>query len=42
MPPTDLPFVTGVLAELPEVAGEEQFELGLTALTTGLTFTHVN
>lgn len=42
MPPTDLPFVTGVLAELPEVAGEEQFELGLTALTAGLTFTHSN
>lgn len=36
LPPSDLPLVAGVLDELPEVAGEEQFELGLAALTAGL------
>jgi len=34
--PADLPLVAGVLDELPEVAGQEQFELGLAALTAGL------
>ncbi|WP_415856782.1 TetR/AcrR family transcriptional regulator [Sinomonas sp. G460-2] len=37
LPPDDLPLVTRVLDELPEVAGEEQFELGLAALAVGLT-----
>lgn len=37
LPPTDLPLLAGLLDELPEVAGQEQFELGLAALTTGLT-----
>lgn len=36
LPPSDLPLVAGVLDELPKVAGEEQFELGLAALTAGL------
>ncbi|MGO4586930.1 TetR/AcrR family transcriptional regulator [Arthrobacter sp. 2RAF6] len=36
LPPAEVPFVAGVLDELPEVAGEEQFELGLAALTAGL------
>jgi AcrR family transcriptional regulator len=36
LPPSELPLVAGVLDELPEVAGEEQFELGLAALTSGL------
>lgn len=35
--PAELPLVAGVLDELPEVAGQEQFELGLAALTAGLT-----
>ncbi|GAA1152089.1 TetR family transcriptional regulator ActII [Kribbella jejuensis] len=37
LPPGHLPLVAGILDELPEVAGESQFELGLTALATGLT-----
>jgi TetR/AcrR family tetracycline transcriptional repressor len=32
----DLPFTLGVANELSQVAGEEQFELGLTALAAGL------
>ncbi|BAS18301.1 hypothetical protein AHiyo8_pI66050 (plasmid) [Arthrobacter sp. Hiyo8] len=36
LPQSELPFVASVLDELPEVAGEEQFELGLAALTVGL------
>lgn len=34
--PADFPLVGGVLDELPKVAGEEQFELGLAALIAGL------
>ena len=34
--PHDFPVTGGVLQELPRVAGEEQFELGLTALARGL------
>lgn len=36
LPPDEFPFVGGVVDELPKVAGEEQFELGLAALITGL------
>jgi TetR/AcrR family tetracycline transcriptional repressor len=36
LPPADFPVVGGVLEELPRVAGEEQFELGLAALAAGL------
>jgi AcrR family transcriptional regulator len=36
LPPADFPIAAGVLDELGEVAGEEQFELGLTALDAGL------
>ena len=36
LPPADFPLVGDVLDELPKVAGEEQFELGLTALIAGL------
>ena len=34
--PADFPLVRDVLDELPRVAGEEQFELGLAALIAGL------
>ena len=34
--PADFPLVGGVLDELAEVAGEQQFELGLSALAAGL------
>lgn len=37
LPPDDLPLVAGVLDRLPQVAGEDQFELGLAALVAGLT-----
>jgi AcrR family transcriptional regulator len=36
LPPEDFPLTAGVLDELPRVAGEEQFELGLAALANGL------
>lgn len=36
LPPADFPLAGGVLDELGQVAGEEQFELGLTALAVGL------
>jgi AcrR family transcriptional regulator len=36
LPPADFPLAGGVLDELGRVAGEEQFELGLTALAAGL------
>jgi len=32
----DFPFIASVLHELPRVAGEQQFEIGLTALAEGL------
>lgn len=34
--PSDFPFVGSVLDELPKVAGNEQFELGLSALIAGI------
>jgi TetR/AcrR family tetracycline transcriptional repressor len=37
LPRNELPVLAGVIDELPEVAGERQFEFGLTALVTGLT-----
>jgi TetR/AcrR family transcriptional regulator, tetracycline repressor protein len=36
LPPDELPLVGGVLDELPLVASDEQFEIGLAALTKGL------
>ena len=36
LPPAEFPIAGGVLDELGQVAGEEQFELGLTALAAGL------
>ncbi|HVC76413.1 MAG TPA: TetR/AcrR family transcriptional regulator [Candidatus Micrarchaeaceae archaeon] len=36
LPPVDFPLAGGVLDELARVAGDEQFELGLTALAAGL------
>jgi len=36
LPPADFPLVTSVLDELGSVAGEDQFEFGLAALTDGL------
>jgi len=36
LPPTEFPMAGGVLDELGQVAGEEQFELGLLALAAGL------
>jgi TetR/AcrR family tetracycline transcriptional repressor len=36
LPPAEFPIAGGVLEELGQVAGEEQFELGLTALAAGL------
>lgn len=36
MGPERLPIVSTVIDELPKVAGEEQFEIGLAALTKGL------
>jgi TetR/AcrR family tetracycline transcriptional repressor len=36
LPRDALPVLTGVIDELPEVAGERQFEFGLTALVAGL------
>jgi AcrR family transcriptional regulator len=38
--PTEFPLAGGVLDELGQVAGEEQFELGLAALATGLAGQH--
>jgi TetR/AcrR family transcriptional regulator, tetracycline repressor protein len=40
LPPADFPLVGGVLNELGEVAGERQFELGLSALAAGLAAPH--
>jgi TetR/AcrR family tetracycline transcriptional repressor len=40
LPPHELPIVGGVLDELGHVAGEAQFELGLTALGAGLARQH--
>ena len=37
LPPENFPLTGQVLAELPRVAGEEQFEYGLVALAAGLT-----
>jgi AcrR family transcriptional regulator len=39
-PPAELPLVGAVLQELGEVAGERQFEIGLTALAAGLAAPH--
>ena len=36
LPPAEFPITGGVLDELGQVGGEEQFELGLTALAAGL------
>jgi len=36
LPPEDFPLCAQVIDELPRVAGEEQFEIGLSALTAGL------
>jgi AcrR family transcriptional regulator len=36
LPPANFPIAGGVLNELGQVAGEEQFEIGLTALAAGL------
>lgn len=36
LPPNEFPITGAVLGELGAVAGEEQFEFGLTALTDGL------
>ena len=36
LPPADFPLAGGVLDELGQVAGDEQFQLGLTALAAGL------
>ena len=36
MPPAEFPIAGGVIDELGRVAGEEQFEIGLTALAAGL------
>jgi AcrR family transcriptional regulator len=36
LPPGDFPLLAHVIDELPKVAGEEQFELGLAALAAGL------
>jgi AcrR family transcriptional regulator len=36
LPPEDFPLTARVLDELSRVAGEEQFEIGLSALTSGL------
>jgi AcrR family transcriptional regulator len=36
LPPADFPLAGGVLEELGQVAGDEQFHLGLTALAAGL------
>ena len=36
LPPADFPLTGTVLDELPRVAGDEQFELGLAALAAGL------
>lgn len=36
LPPADFPLAGGVLEQLGHVAGDEQFELGLTALVAGL------
>jgi TetR/AcrR family transcriptional regulator, tetracycline repressor protein len=36
LPAEDIPLVASIVDELPQVAGEAQFELGLTALVTGL------
>jgi len=40
LPPSEFPLAGGVLDELGHVAGEHQFELGLAALTGGLTNGH--
>ena len=36
LPPKDFPVTSGLLDELPRVAGEEQFEFGLAAMAAGL------
>jgi hypothetical protein len=36
LPPEDFPLTTSVVHQLPHVAGEKQFELGLAALADGL------
>lgn len=36
LPPADFPLIGGVLDELPKIAGNEQFEIGLSALIAGL------
>jgi TetR/AcrR family transcriptional regulator, tetracycline repressor protein len=36
LPPADFPLAGGVLEQLGQVAGDEQFELGLAALASGL------
>jgi TetR/AcrR family transcriptional regulator, tetracycline repressor protein len=36
LPPTEFPLAGGVLDQLAQVAGEDQFEVGLTALAAGL------
>jgi TetR/AcrR family tetracycline transcriptional repressor len=36
LPPEDFPLTAGVIGDLARVAGEEQFELGLAALASGL------
>jgi TetR/AcrR family transcriptional regulator, tetracycline repressor protein len=36
LPPEEFPITAGVLNELPRLAGEEQFEVGLVALVAGL------
>jgi len=36
LPPEDFPLTARIVGELPRVAGEEQFEIGLRALATGL------
>ena len=40
LPPESFPLTAGVIGDLSRVAGEEQFELGLAALTTGLARSH--
>jgi TetR/AcrR family transcriptional regulator, tetracycline repressor protein len=40
LPPADFPLAGGVVDELGQVAGEEQFELGLGALAAGLAAQH--
>jgi TetR/AcrR family transcriptional regulator, tetracycline repressor protein len=42
LPPEDFPLTARVVEELPRVAGEEQFEIGLRALATGLSGARVD